>query len=65
MTIEGRCMRCKEKRAMKKPAKMVKTARGGFMAKGNCATCDCGMCAIRSKDSAEKDVASGDATKEY
>jgi hypothetical protein len=65
MTIEGRCMRCKAKKAMKKPAKMTKTSRGGFMAKGNCSDCDCGMCAIMSKDNAEKAVADGEATKEY
>jgi hypothetical protein len=65
MAIEGRCMKCGEKRPMKVPAKMVMTARGGYMAKGNCSVCDCGMCAIMSKDNAGKAIADGDATKEY
>ena len=65
MAIEGRCMRCKAKKAMKKPAKMTMTSRGGYMAKGNCSVCDCGMCAIMSKDNAEKAMADGEAEKAY
>ena len=64
MAIEGRCMKCKKQREMK-DAKMTKTARGGFMAKGKCKVCGCGMCRIMSKDNAEKAVASGDAKKAY
>ena len=65
MAIEGRCMRCKGKKAMKKPAKMTKTSRGGFMAKGNCSECGCGMCAIMSKDNAEKAMSDGEADKAF
>jgi len=64
MAIEGRCMRCKENREMK-DVKMTRTSRGGYMAKGKCSVCGCGMCKIMSKDNAEKAVASGEAEKAY
>lgn len=64
MAIEGRCMRCKENKPMK-DVDMTKTARGGFMAKGKCSVCGCGMCKIMSKDNAEKAVADGEAKKAY
>jgi len=64
MAIEGRCMRCKAKKVMKE-AKMTKTSRGGFMAKGKCSECGCGMCAIMSKVNAEKAMADGDAEKAF
>lgn len=64
MAIEGRCMRCKAKKPMK-DAKMNITKRGGYMAKGQCSECGCGMCAIMSKDNAEKAVADGEAEKTY
>ena len=64
MAIEGRCMRCKDKKEMK-DADMTMTSRGGYMAKGKCTVCGCGMCAIMSKDNAEKAVSSGEAEKAY
>ena len=64
MAIEGRCMRCKENKLMK-DAQMTKTSRGGFMAKGKCSVCGCGMCRIMSKDNAEKAVSDGEAKKAY
>ena len=64
MTIEGRCMKCKEQKVMK-DVEMTKTSRGGFMAKGKCSVCGCGMCRIMSKDNAEKAVADGEAKKAY
>jgi len=64
MTIEGRCMKCKEQKEMK-DAQMTKTSRGGFMAKGKCVACGCGMCRIMSKDDAEKAVSDGEAKKAY
>ncbi|MEX0932764.1 MAG: hypothetical protein WDZ77_01550 [Candidatus Pacearchaeota archaeon] len=63
--IQARCMRCKENGKNMKDAQMTKTARGGFMAKGKCADCDCGMCKIMSKDDAEKSISSGDAKKAF
>jgi len=62
--IPGRCMKCKKEVEMK-DAQMVKTARGGFMAKGKCPECGSGTCRIRSKDQAEKDIESGDAKKAF
>ena len=64
MTIEGRCMKCKAQRDMK-GVKITKTKRGGFMAKGKCEKCDCGMCKIMSKATAEKAIEDGKAKKAY
>ena len=64
MAIEGRCMKCKEQKNMK-DVEMTMTSRGGFMAKGKCSVCGCGMCKIMSKDNAEKAVADGEAKKAY
>jgi len=64
MAIEGRCMKCKEQKEMKDP-KMTKTSRGGFMAKGKCSVCGCGMCRIMSKSDAEKAVSDGEVEKDY
>jgi len=62
MTIEGRCMKCKAQKPMK-DAQMTMTSRGGYMAKGKCSACGCGMCRIMSKADADKAVASGEAKK--
>lgn len=56
--VSGRCMKCGEKREMK-DAKIVQTARGGYMAKGQCTTCGTNMAAILSKDNAEKAIKEG------
>ena len=60
--IQGRCMKCKEQKDMKN-VEMHKTTRGGFMAKGKCVDCGCGMCKIMSKDDAEKVLAKKEAKK--
>jgi hypothetical protein len=65
MAITGRCMRCKANDMEMADVKMTKTARGGFMAKGKCKKCGCGMCKIRSAADAEKDIKNGDAEKAY
>lgn len=62
--MQGRCMKCKEQKDMK-DAQIVKTARGGFMAKGKCIVCDCGMCKILSEADAEKTIQEGKAKKAY
>ncbi len=62
--MQGRCMKCKEQKDMK-DAQVVQTARGGFMAKGCCKVCGCGMCKILSKDDAVSVVAKGEAKKAY
>ncbi len=65
MIIEGRCMKCKENKVMAKGVEMHITSRGGYMSKGKCSACGCGMCRIMSKVDAEKAVASGEAKKSY
>jgi hypothetical protein len=61
--VTGHCMRCKEKREMK-DAKISQTARGGYMAKGQCVKCGTKMAAILSKDNAEKAIQEG-AKKDF
>ena len=61
--VEGHCMKCKTKREMK-DVKIVQTKRGGYMAKGTCKECGCKMCAMMSKDNAEKAIKDG-AKKDF
>ena len=60
--VQARCMKYKTQVAMKNP-EIVQTARGGFMARGVCA-CGTKMCAMMSKDNAEKAIKEG-AKKSY
>jgi len=55
--VQGRCMKCKAQKEIQKPV-IVQTARGGYMAKGSC-KCGCKMCAMMSKDNAEKAIKEG------
>lgn len=62
--VSAYCVKCKEKGVeMQNPA-IHQTKKGGFMAKGACPKCSTTLCAIMSKDNAEKAVASG-VTKAY
>lgn len=63
--VTAYCVKCKEKGVeMLNPA-IHQTKKGGFMAKGTCAkNCGTTLCAIMSKDNAEKAIASG-VTKAY
>ena len=61
--VEARCMKCKTPKEMKTP-EIVQTARGGYMAKGKCPDCGTTMCAMMSKDNAEKAIKAG-AKKSY
>ena len=61
--VEGRCMKCKKSKEMKNPV-IVQTARGGYMAKGKCPDCGTTLCAMMSKDNAEKAIKAG-AKKSY
>jgi hypothetical protein len=67
--VEAYCVVCKDKggtkkRIMKDPV-IGKTSRGGFIAKGICSTCNkTKMCAMMSKENAEKAVKDG-AKKDY
>ena len=63
--VNAYCVKCKKKGQEMKEAQMTQTSRGGFMAKGKCPDCGTTMCAMMSKDNAEKAVSSGDAKKAY
>ena len=69
--VKGYCVVCgrpdKEKGKNKemKDVKINQTARGGFMAKGTCTTCGTKMCAMMSKDNAEKAISAGEAEKDF
>ena len=68
--VEGYCVVCKDKggtkkRKMKDPV-ISKTSRGGFIAKGICSNCNkTKMCAMMSKDNAEKAIKDGEAKKDF
>lgn len=63
--VEAYCVKCKKKGQKMKDAVMTQTARGGFMAKGKCPDCGTVMCAMVSKDNAEKAIKTGEAKKGY
>ena len=64
--VEGYCVVCKEKGIPMKNAKITKTAKGGFMAKGICSRCNkTTMCAMMSEENAKKAISSGQATKAF
>ena len=60
----GYCVKCKEKGVELTDAEVVQTAKGGYMAKGKHAACGTTVCAMMSKENAEKAVADG-AKKSY
>ncbi|NQU79103.1 hypothetical protein HQ545_05015 [Candidatus Woesearchaeota archaeon] len=62
--VEAYCVKCKKKGQPMKSPVINQTAKGGFMAKGKCPDCDTTMCAMMSKDNAEKAVVDG-AEKNY
>ena len=62
--VQGHCMGCKTKKDLK-DARIEKTSRGGFMAKGLCTDCGTKVSAIMSKDNAEKAISSGEAKKAF
>ena len=63
--VTGYCVKCKEKGVELKDAMINKTARGGYMAKGKHEACGTTVCAMMSKDNAEKAMASGEAKKNF
>ncbi len=62
--VEAYCVKCKKKGQQMKNAQVVKTSRGGYMAKGNCPACGTSMCAMMSEENAEKALKAG-AKKAY
>ena len=63
--VEGYCVKCKKKGVKVKDASIGQTARGGYMAKGKCPHCGTTVCAMMSKEKAEKAVKSGEAKKNF
>lgn len=59
----GYCVKCKKKVELA-DAEVTQTAKGGYMAKGKHTDCGTTVCAIMSKDNAEKAVEEG-AKKAY
>ncbi len=57
--VEAYCVKCKKKGQKMNAPEIVQTARGGYMAKGKCPDCGTSMCAMMSKDKAEKALEEG------
>lgn len=57
--VTAYCVKCKKKGQEMKDPEINKTSRGGFMAKGACPDCGTKMCAMMSKDNAEKAMKDG------
>lgn len=57
--VEAYCVKCKKKGQKMKDAIIVQTSRGGYMAKGKCPDCSTSMCAMMSKDNADKAIKQG------
>ena len=58
--VKGYCVVCKEKGVEMDNPEIVQTIRGGYMAKGTCSKCKkTKMCAMMSKDNAEKAIKEG------
>jgi len=58
-TVTGYCVKCKEKGVELSAPEMHKTKTGGFMAKGKHDKCGTTVCAMMSKEKAEKAVEDG------
>jgi hypothetical protein len=62
--VTGYCVKCKEKGVELSAPEIHQTAKGGFMAKGKHEKCGTTVCAMMSKDNAQKAIEGG-ATKAY
>ncbi len=63
--VKAYCVKCKKKGQEMKDPVIGKTVKGGYMAKGKCPDCGTTMCAMMSKDNAEKAISSGEAKKDF
>jgi len=63
--VNAYCVKCKKKDQKMNNAKINMTAKGGFMAKGQCPDCGTTMCVMMSKDNAEAAMNSGEAEKAF
>jgi len=57
--VEAYCVKCKKKGQKMSGVEIVQTAKGGYMAKGKCPACGTSMCAMMSKDNADKAIKEG------
>ena len=62
--VTGYCVKCKEKGVELSAPEIHQTAKGGYMAKGKHEACGTTVCAMTSKENAEKAQEEG-ATKAY
>jgi hypothetical protein len=62
--VTGYCVKCKEKGVELSAPEIHQTGKGGFMAKGKHEKCGTTVCAMMSKDNAEKALKNG-AKKAY
>jgi hypothetical protein len=62
--VEAYCVKCKKKGQKMVSPEITQTQRGGYMAKGKCPACGTSMCAMMSKDNADKALKDG-AKKSY
>jgi hypothetical protein len=64
MAITGYSVKAKKKVEIQEPV-ISRTARGGYIAKGKCPETGITVCAMMSKDNAEKAVADGEAKQDF
>lgn len=57
--LKGYCVKCKKKDQEMEDTSIAKNARGVYMVRGKCKTCGTNMCAMMSKDNAEKAIEEG------
>ena len=57
--VSGYCVKCKEKGVELTGAEIHQTKKGGYMAKGKHEKCGTTVCAMMSKDNAEKAMEDG------
>ena len=57
--VTAYCVKCKKKGVEMNDPAMHRTKKGGYMAKGSCPACSTTLCAIMSKENAEKAIADG------
>jgi hypothetical protein len=64
--VEGYCVTCKQKGVKLKDPVIERTSRGGYIAKGVCSKCNkTRVCAMMSKENAEKAIKAGEAKKGF
>jgi hypothetical protein len=61
--VNAYCVKCKEKGVSMKDPVIAQTAKGGYMAKGKHEKCGTVLCAMMSKENAEKAIKSGEAKR--